>query len=165
MIMAVLAVNIYLPTFIQNEVLPDLILKTGLTPRQLAVRHIGLFGADMGPLRLENKFGTLEIQDVQMTYSPVSLWHKKLDTVIIIGLSMDLEWKEGRLCIAGWCCPVRWGSDSIRCRPTPGNDFESLLDSIPVSLNRSSCKKQNCASINHRTRFQFPLRWKWTPER
>lgn len=135
--MFVLASYIYLPVFVQNKIIPDLIRKTGLPPQQISVRHIGLRGADFGPLRVSgNGESFLEIETVRIDYSPLTLWHQNINAINAVGVSAPVEIKKNSICMAGLCSP------SGSTNKTEDKPFAQMLnDLFPVGVDTINIKK------------------------
>jgi len=135
--LCVLAIYIYLPVFVQNKIIPNLIRKTGLAPQQISVRHIGFRGADLGPLRISgNGESFLEIETVRIDYSPLTLWHQNIDAINAVGVSAPVQIKKNNICMAGFCSP------SVSTNKTEDKPFALVLnDLFPVAVNTINIKK------------------------
>ncbi len=73
LVLAVIVIGIlaglyfFLPDYLEARVIPQLLAKTGITDFAFKVRHIGIYGADLGALRIgSEQKPALVIQSVQV---------------------------------------------------------------------------------------------------
>ena len=71
--------------------------KTGIADFAFNVRHIGIYGADLGALRIgpEQKPALL-IRSAQIDYSPKELYQKKIERMTLSGIELYGEFKDGK---------------------------------------------------------------------
>ena len=93
----------YLPHYLADEVIPKLAADAGIAKFDVRIRNIGLFDADLGPLRLgpaDNP--ALVVQSVQVDYSPRSLYQKKIEKITFTGIELHTEISDGQLKLRGF---------------------------------------------------------------
>ncbi len=92
----------FLPRYLESRVIPQLVAETGIADFALKVRHIGIFGADLGTLRIgpEQKPALL-IRSAQIDYTPKSLYQQKIERMSLNGLELYSEFKDGKLSLRG----------------------------------------------------------------
>ena len=92
----------YLPHYLEARILPQLASETGISPFEVNFRHIGLFGADLGDLRIGSKqHPALRIHSVQIDYSPQTLYHKKIAGITLTGIELFTEFRDGKVSLRG----------------------------------------------------------------
>jgi hypothetical protein len=68
------AAFLLLPRYIETRIVPRLTDSLGLNPASVNIRRIGLWGADVGPVRLGDAASpVIDIASIQVDYSPASL--------------------------------------------------------------------------------------------
>lgn len=148
-----LVVSIYLPIFVQNRIIPDMMRKAGLPPQQVFVRHIGIKGADLGPLRIGgNNESCLQIETIRISYNLFSLWHRKINALEVIGLSVPLQINKNNLCMAGFCTQSR-STPTSQQGPLALN-FENLF---PIEIDTIRIKKATVAFQWQNQSLDIPL--------
>ena len=86
------AAYFYLPYYLEARIIPQLVAETGVSNFSINVRNIGLFHADLGTLRVGPQDNPdVEVKSVQIDYSPLSLYQRKIKKVAMTGI--DLHWR------------------------------------------------------------------------
>ncbi len=121
-----------LPYYLQNHLLPRLVVTAGLDPQDVRIRRLGLNGADLGPVRLnlgDNQF--LSIPSLQISYSPLTLLSRKIDSIVFSGLRMDMQLNDNATAILGL-------TDRAPSSDADGASFsfEDLEERFPVAVSR-----------------------------
>jgi hypothetical protein len=77
----------FLPRYLESRVIPRLMTETGIADFAIKVRHIGIYGADLGALRIgpEQKPALL-IRSAQIDYTPRELYQKKIERMTLSGI-------------------------------------------------------------------------------
>ena len=93
---------LFVPQYVESEVIPSIIKDNGLKVSSLKVRSIGLKGAEIsdvkiGPDTREN----FEIDSIRLDYSISGLLARRLERVTLSGISVDLEYKNNQITIKG----------------------------------------------------------------
>ena len=69
----------FLPRYLESRIIPQLLTETGIADFAVNVRHIGVYGADLGALRIgPEQTPALLIRSAQIDYTPKELYQKKL---------------------------------------------------------------------------------------
>jgi Dicarboxylate transport len=119
-----------LPVYIQSRIIPRLVAGFGLVPAEVHVRRIGLWGADLGPIRLDNQHQTvLALAAVQIDYTPWSLLTGRIEGITLGGMEVQLTAGPGGIIISGLKLPQRDETPSQTGKPL---DLASLL---PIRLD------------------------------
>ena len=108
LVLAVIAVGIwaglyfFLPPYLEAKVIPQLLAKTGITDFAFKIRHIGIYSADLGALRIgpEQKPALL-IQSAQIDYTPKALYRQKIERITLGGIELFGEVKDGKVSLRG----------------------------------------------------------------
>ncbi len=87
----------FLPHYLESRIIPLLVAKTGIEDFAFNVRHIGIYGADLGALRIgpEQKPALL-IRSAQIDYTPKELYQKKIERMTLSGIELYGEFKDGK---------------------------------------------------------------------
>ena len=88
---------LFLPHYLESRIIPQLMAETGIADFAFKVRHIGIYGADLGALRIgpEQKPALL-IRSVQIDYTPKALYQKKIERMTLSGIELYGEFKDGK---------------------------------------------------------------------
>jgi hypothetical protein len=120
---------VVLPGYVQNHLLPGLGRSIGLNPVDMRVRRIGMWGSDLGPIRLTaDGSPALTVAAVQVDYSPWGLMRGKIDGLTIVGLGVHVAQTPQGLSIAGIRVPT---TASLSEDGPAGLDLHTLFP-IPV---------------------------------
>jgi len=88
----------YLPHCLQDRLLPKLAADLGFRKFNISVRRVGLWGADLAAVRIGTPSqAPVELDAVQLDYSPGGLMRRTVDRVAIVGLRIGLAIENGRL--------------------------------------------------------------------
>ncbi len=124
------AMTFVLPYYLQSTIIPNLAAEFNLQPREIQVRRIGLWGADIGPLRFDaRKTSALNVAVVQIDYTPWSLMQRRIKGVTLGGVELVVEANSNGLVVAGQNSGKQH-STATRAAAFP--DLETLL---PVQLD------------------------------
>ena len=103
LVLAVLLVSLgaglyfFLPHYLESRVIPQLLAKIGFSNSAFNVRHIGIYGAELGVLRIGSEQNpALIVRSVQIDYTPKKLYHKQIDGITISGIELYGELKNGK---------------------------------------------------------------------
>jgi hypothetical protein len=90
----------FLPHYLESRIIPLLVAKTGIEDFAFNVRHIGIYGADLGALRIgpEQKPALL-IRSAQIDYTPKELYQKKIERMTLSGIELYGEFKDGKFAL------------------------------------------------------------------
>src|SRR5690606_23075313 len=116
LLIVVLAMGAYLllPVAAERTILPAVFRSAGIADYRLPVRRLGLFGMDLGPLRIGPEAAPgLSVASLSAAWTPYGLVRKRISAVVVDGLIVRLELDEdGRPRIAGLPMPAGDGRDS-----------------------------------------------------
>lgn len=119
-----------LPVYIQSRIIPRLAAGFGLEPMEVHVRRIGLWGADLGPIRFKiREAQALTLAAVQVDYTPWTLLHGRVKGIMLGGVGLTVEASSGGIFVAGRKLPNR---DSSAPRSGAVPDLKSLM---PIQLD------------------------------
>ena len=92
----------YLPAYLESEIIPKIAEDAGISEYELDIRSIGLFSADLGPVRIGPKQNAaLSLRSVQIYYSPKELFQRKISSVVFSGIELHSEYRDGQLALRG----------------------------------------------------------------
>ena len=122
----------YLPVYLQNHLIPKMVSDAGLSAESVTIRRVSPWGADLGVIKLTGGDGKgFSIKAIQITYSPWSLFQKSIDTLDLIGCSIDTAISDDGICIGGICIPTAKKENESDVGGQ--TDFDTFL---PVRINR-----------------------------
>jgi len=92
----------FLPSYLENQVIPRLAADAGISEFSVSVRNIGLYNADLADLRIGSpKNPALVIRSVQVDYSPRSLYQQKIENITLSGIDLHGEVADGGFKLRG----------------------------------------------------------------
>ncbi len=97
-----LAAGIYffLPRYLESRVIPRLLSDVGFSDFAIKVRHIGIYGAEMGVLRVgPEQNPALTVRSVHIDYTPQNLFQKKIEGITVSGIKLHGELKNGKFAL------------------------------------------------------------------
>ncbi|MCP4745445.1 MAG: hypothetical protein GY874_04775 [Desulfobacteraceae bacterium] len=129
----------YLPYYIESRIIPGLAQKAGLESYAAQVKHIGISGAQAGPIFFGlNGKNHLEIKKINIDYTLGGLFKKKIKAITISGLRVTCRIEPDCIIIAG----IKASENQSSQRPSstfPDTDTMADLMSIaPFTLERLS---------------------------
>jgi hypothetical protein len=87
----------FLPRYLESRVIPRFMAETGIQDFAVKVRHIGIYGTDLGALRIgPAQKPALVIQSAQIDYTPKELYRKKIERMTLSGIELYAEFKDGK---------------------------------------------------------------------
>jgi hypothetical protein len=130
----VVAAAFVLPNYVETRWVPRLTKEFGLPPGDIQVRRIGLWGADLGPIRLlGDDVQAISIATVQIDYSPWSLVRGRIRAIAIGGMGLNVTITPQGISIPG--LPTLSGKTTP---PKSGDAPFQLETLLPVKLGRFS---------------------------
>ena len=122
----------YLPAYVQNHLIPGLLEQSGISVEAVSIRRISIWGADLGIVKINGMDESgMTIRAIQVSYAPLSLLNKSIDTIELIGFSTDLKVSEDQICIAGFCISTEKKETKSDVKGLAGIDT-----SLPVQIER-----------------------------
>jgi hypothetical protein len=93
---------IYTPGYLESKIMPDLMKKAGINLFSLHVRNVGISGAELSDVRFgDGILAGIEIDSIRIDYSPLGLFHRKIEGVVLSGISIPLEYRDKSFSIKG----------------------------------------------------------------
>ena len=72
----------FLPHYLESRAIPQLLAETGFSKFALNVRHLGLYGTELGILRIgPEQNPTLIVRSLHIDYTPKKLLQKQIDRI------------------------------------------------------------------------------------
>jgi hypothetical protein len=133
---------LYLPTYIESKILPQIAAETGISDVAVKIRNLGFFSADLGNIRIGPKQNpTLLIRSVQVDYSPKGLYNKKIRKLTLNGIELYGDVKNGNVSLQGFDL-------SQRQRPeNPPETTSSPSGPSPAQMSLGSLEIRNSVVI------------------
>ena len=129
----------YLPHYLESRILPQFIAKAGIADFNVSVRNIGLFGADLGVLRIgSGRNPAMVIRSVQVDYSPRGLFRQKIDGLTLNGIELYGVVANGRIQLPGVDIEKILTGAPPRDTSTPTSNDSSPLISLENLAVRNS---------------------------
>ena len=111
----------YLPTYLENILIPQITKDLGIANITCDVRRIGLTGADLGTFQIrDKKTSTLSVASVHIDYSPQVVFTNYIHRIALSGIEFRCEYINGELIIPGIDMQTFFAS------PTKGIQFGGL---------------------------------------
>jgi len=96
------AVYYYTPHYVEFNVIPDMADRFGMDNLRFKVRRIGFNGTDLGPIAMgDPEQPALQVESVRIGYSPVKLRRGRVDHVVISGLKLYAQYRDGEFTLRG----------------------------------------------------------------
>jgi hypothetical protein len=130
---AMVVISIFLPLYLESKLLPETARKFGLDPKQVQVRRIGWFGADLGPIDLDtNNTPVIRIASVHIDYSPLSLLRGTIQNIALGGVRVVLAATPKGLTLPGLTVPATAPSQKTR------GALPDLTSLLPIGVEQLS---------------------------
>ena len=108
LVLAVLLVGLvagsyfYLPHYLESRVIPQLLAETGFSKFVFKIRHLGIYGTELGVLRIgPEQNPSLIVQSLHIDYTPKKLLQKQIDRITLSGIELYGEFKNGKFALGG----------------------------------------------------------------
>jgi len=143
---------VLLPGYVEGRLIPRLGAEFGLHPADIQVRRIGLWGSDVGPIRLRaGDAEAVTIAAIQIDYTPLSLMQGEIKGLTVGGLGIHVSVSPDGATIAG----VRLPANSAASKNSPTDlDLKSLL---PIELGRLTVLKSYLTLEIRDRRIRIPF--------
>ncbi len=106
LVLAVLLVGLgaglyfFLPHYLESRVIPQLLAETGFSNFAFNVRHLGIYGTELGVLRIgPEQNPSLIVQSVHIDYTPKKLFQKQIERITLSGIEIYGEFKNGKFAL------------------------------------------------------------------
>lgn len=141
-----------LPAYVENHLLPGLGKEFGLSPGEIRVRRIGLWGSDLGPIHLmSNGASAVHIAAVQIDYSPWGLVQGNINGLTVVGLGIPILWTPDGVSIAGVRLPKASATSEDGAAAL---DLRTLL---PIQLKRMAIVQSHLTLEVSGRRYLIPF--------
>ena len=149
---ALAAVLVALPAYMQSRLIPQAAHALGLEPETVQVRRIGLWGADVGPIRLRSGGSTVfSIGALLIDYSPASLLGGGIQGITLVAPRIELSAAAGKIAIPGLSLPA---NDEKNDKATSPPDLKTL---IPLGIQWIRIEQAEVAIRTDRQRLPVML--------
>nr|WP_321512912.1 YdbH domain-containing protein [uncultured Pseudodesulfovibrio sp.] len=118
--------TVWTPKYLE-ELIPRLAADMGVELTEFRINHAGLFSADIGPVHIGNGVRTLKLSNVHVTYTPASLKRKRIDTVLLDGLSLTCSFENGKFTLPLLDLLPKSQDNSTSDSAIPDIPFDELL--------------------------------------
>jgi hypothetical protein len=141
-----------LPVYVEERLVPKLAGAFDLVPEQVQARRVGVWGADLGPIRLSrDQAPAIAVSAIQLDYNPLSLLQGKVAGITLVGLEVAVEMGPDRLAIAGVEVPA-----SAHSSAESGTPFK--LDTLwPITLERLSLVHSRFKLVWQENQYLLPV--------
>lgn len=145
----------FLANYLESTLLPRVFEKAGIHYHTGEVRHLGFTGADL----IDLSFGgddkpSVFIASIRLDYTPTGLIKKHIDKIVVSGLELDCEIKEGKVVVRGLNNSQSAGS--LMPRSSPGRDLGGSFQ-FPVSVGKFSIMQSVLIFNLAGQRFRVPV--------
>jgi len=153
--------SLFLPRFLESHLLPRIIEATGISDIAFNVRRVGFFGADLAEIRTGGPPNpALLIRAVQLDYTPGGLYHKKIDRVVLSGIEIQAQLKNGKFSLND--IDLQKVLSTLQSRP----EAPPLTGQSPAPVMANRLEIRNAAAIlkiNDRS-YRIPFEIDITPQ-
>ena len=102
LLLGVVGIYLYLPTYIETTLLPQIEREAGIGNINCKVHKVGLLHADFRDLRIgEKEMPAFSIDSIKIDYSPMSLMRKHINKIVLNGVRLSLAYKDGKIIAPG----------------------------------------------------------------
>src|SRR6056297_3404866 len=115
LVLAVMCLWIGLPVLLERAIIPRILPRIGLEGARVAVRHVGVFGMDLGPVALP---GGTSVAAVHIEYTPWGVVGKKAVAVRCAGLVLPVRVSASGVVVPGFPLPAP-ASPGVQSDPGP----------------------------------------------
>lgn len=92
----------FLPVFLETTILPGLAIENGIGWQKGRIRRIGLTGFEAGPVIIgRDDADGITVDSVYVEYTLLGLFQKRVDAVVVNGLSLNVSVRDGSIVIKG----------------------------------------------------------------
>jgi len=150
--------NFFLPPYLEARVIPQLLAETGIKDFAFKIRHIGIYNADLGALRIgSEQTPALVIQSVQVDYSPQGLYQKKIDGITLSGIELYGVIANGQFKLRGLDIEKIMAGAQPQDESTPVSNNTSPLLSLKRLVIRNSRINIEYNGQYYRLPFEFDI--------
>ena len=148
----------FLPHHLESRIIPKLIADAGIPELAIKVRNIGLFGADLGALRIgPDQNPALVIQSVQVDYSPQGLYRQRIDKITLSGIEVYGGIANGQFKLRGVDIEKIIAGTQLQDESTPVSNDTSPLVSLGRLAIRNSRINIEYNDQYYRIPFEFDI--------
>ena len=151
----VIASYFYLPTYLETKIIPDLTKTAGISEFDIDIRRVGFFGAELAEFRIGSQdHPALEIQSVQIDYSPLQLYREKLVArTVLSGIKIFAEFHEGQFRLRNMDLAAIMSS-----YPSAEKSDSHVAGSPPlISLGRLDVRNAVCVVEMEQQQYRIPF--------
>ena len=144
-----------IPFFLEKKLLPHIAEAVGFTNSTCEVRKFSLTRLDLASLQWgesENPF--LSFDSVRFDYSLTGLFKKHVNKIIISGVEIRVEYKDGRFVVPGVDFEKIFKSPA-ETKPENPNDSQQQL--LPISFGEFEVRNATIILKSGDTNLEFPL--------
>ena len=92
----------FLPHYLESRVIPQLLAETGFSKSAFKIRHLGIYGTELGGLRIgPEQYPSLIVRSLHIDYTPKKLLQKQIDRITLSGIELYGEFKDGKFALGG----------------------------------------------------------------
>jgi len=101
-VFALVALWQFLPVFLETTILPGLAVENGIGWQKGRIRRIGLTGFEAGPVIIgRDDADGITVDSIYADFTPLGLFQKRVDAIVVSGLSLNVSVRDGSLAIKG----------------------------------------------------------------
>ncbi|NNG00112.1 MAG: hypothetical protein HKM93_12080 [Desulfobacteraceae bacterium] len=143
-----------LPGYVEHRLIPGIMKKIGGPDIIIPLRRIGLFGADVGPVRIGGATSqSITIPSIHLDYAPAGLLRKRLNAVRLAGMDLSGSWEDGKFTIEG-LDPALFSTAETGSTPASG---ESRPIDPPIHIDRVELSNTIVHFSWHQRRWHIPI--------
>lgn len=147
---------LFVPGYVEKDILPPLLKKSGIELSSVNVRNIGFWGAEISDVKIGPDDGGIQVDSIRLDYSPSGLFNRHINRILISGISINAGYENNKLTITGLdeilnkkesskeesetAAPVTIGEIKI-VNSTLDLDYESNNFRIPFDISATSFDK------------------------
>ena len=141
-------VVIFLPTYLERKIFPELFQDAGVQEYSIDVRRIGITGVDLGRVTLGDvKEPWLSIASIQVDYSLTGILAREIESVVVSGLEFEALVQDGRITIPGLAIDKQADSGPVGDHPLQ----------LPVNIGSLTVRNATLAVVYNCKRLTVPF--------
>jgi len=118
--------TVWTPKYLEGFI-PRLAADMGIELTEFRINHAGLFSADIGPVQIGDGAGALKLSNVHATYSPASLKLKRVNTIVLDGVSLSCSYTDGKFTLPLLDLLPKSQSNEESDKSIPDMPFDELI--------------------------------------
>lgn len=161
LLVALVTLNYIIPLVIKSIILPTVEKQLGVKKLNCDIRRIGISGADLGSVSIQGEGrSALNIKSIQVNYSLIDILRGRVGTLILSGITLSAEIKDGNIIISGLDYRKFITADGNKKKDSSGNKASSSAN--PLLMRELQISNLTLIVRHENRKFTMPVNFKLT---